>query len=448
MHCRLSEVSIITKLHFLQSALQEAKVNESSLITSLRARLAVNEEAIDVACHNSRLDAQAAHDLEQKLQQEKQAKKRSQQRVGALADMLSFTRSESNRAEERLTAAQLLVSGLEKSLTCAQRARDFNANQRDVLSAQLAEALSAQTAADAQLEQLHSTVNSVTAQLAQAVSSQIAADARAKAENAELSFQMKVSRARRDTVEQQVQQLESENADLSRQLADALAGQAAADTQVQQLQGSNSDLTAQLEHAVSGKAAAEQHVQQLQERSEHVSAELADAVSSQAAAEQQLLCVTAHDQEVTAQLADAMSDKAAAAKDAQRVVSDRQSLYAQLADAVAYLASTAGELQQVKADRGSVSDKLAAAVASHQDSEKCLSDYKGQVLKLQKQLTLTKQEAVKCAGAREQLSDAHAVLKVSFSRPAGCAWGLLFGDLAHSLPSCKLLQQEAMVTCK
>ena len=289
------EISIITTLHFLPSALQEAKVNESSLITSLRARLAVNEEATDVACHNSRLDAQAAHDLEQKLQQAKEAKKRSQQRVGALADMLSFTRSESNRAEERLTTAQLLVSGLEKSLTCAQRDRDFNANQRDVLSAQLAEALSAQTAADAQLEQLHGTVNRVTAQLAQAVSSQIAADARAKAENAELSFQMKVSQARRETVEQQVQQLKSENADLSRQLADALAGQAAAHTQVQQLQGSNSDLTAQLEHAVSGKATAEQHVQQLQERSEHVSAELADAVSSQAAAEQQLLCVTAHD---------------------------------------------------------------------------------------------------------------------------------------------------------
>ncbi len=459
MHCSTLKYQSSQRFILLQSALQETKVNESSLINSLRASLAVNEEATDAACQQSRLDAQAAHDLQQKLQQAKQAKLRSQQRLGMLGDMLTFTRRERDQAEERLATAHILISSLDKSLTRAQHDRGSNANQCDVLSAQLAEALSAKKAAEAQLEQLHGTVNRVTAQLSQAVSSQIAADARAKAENAELSFQMKVSLARREVSEQQVQQLKSENADLSRQLADALAGQAAAHTQVQQLksekadlswqladalagkaaahtqvqqlQGSNSDLTAQLADAVSGKAAAEQHVQQLQE--------LADAVSSKAAAEQQLHCVTVHNKEVTAQLADAMSDKAAAAKDAQRVVSDRQSLYTQLADAVAYLAGTAGQLQQVKADRDSMSDKLAAAVALQQDSEKCLSDYKGQVLKMQKQLTATEQEVVKCAGDREQLSDAHAVLEVSFSRPAGFSWGLLLVDLTHNLPSCKLV---------
>ncbi len=422
--------------------MQDTKVNESSLITSLRARLAVNEETTDAACRQSSLDAQAASELKQKLQQAKEAKMRSHQLVGVLANMLNFTRRESNQAEERLTNAQILISGLEKSLTRAQQ--DCNANvvsraMCDALSAELAEALSAKAAAEAQLEQLHDTVNRVTGQLAHAVSSQIAADARAKAENAELSLQMKVSLASRETLQQQVQQLKSEKGDLLRQLADALAGQAAAYTHMQQLQNSNSDLAAQLADAASGKAAAEQHVRQLQERSDHLSAELADAVSSKAAAKQQLHCVAAHNEEVTAQLADAMSDKAGAAKDAQRVISDRQSLYTQLADAVAYLASTAEELQRVKADRDSMSAKLAATVASQQDSEKCLSGYKGQVLKLQKQLTASEQEAVKCARDREQLSDAHMILKVSFSAPAGFAWGLLLVDLTQNLPPCKLV---------
>jgi len=405
--------------------MQDAKVDESSLITSLRARLAVNEETRDAACQQSRLDAQAANELGQRLQQAKEAKMRSHRQVSVLAKMLNFTRRESNQAEERLTNAQILISGLEKSLTRAQQGRDANAVSRamcDAFSAQLAEALSAKAAAEAQLEQLHDTVNRVTGQLAHAVASQIAADAQAKAENAELSVQMKGLLCSRETVEQQVQQLKSEKADLSRQLADALAGQAAAHTHMQQLQGSNSDLAVQLADAVSGKAAAEQHAQQLQERSDQLSAELADTVSSKAAAEQQLQCVIAHNKEVTAQLADAMSDKAAAAKDAQHVVSDGRSLYAQLADAIAYLASTAEELQQVKADRDSMSDKLPATMASQQDSEKCVqSDYKGQLVKLQKQLAAAEQEVVKCAGEHEQLSDAHVLIKVSFSRPAGCA---------------------------
>ncbi len=409
----------------------------------MRARLTISEKTTDAACQQSRLDYQAAHDLEQRLQQATQAKKSLQRRLGALADMLTFTRRERDHAEERLATAQILISGLEKSLTRAQHDRDSNVvshvKQCDGLSAQLAEALSAKTAAEAQLGPLHATVNHVSAQLAQAVSVQIAADARAKTENAELSTQVKESLSSREAAEQQVQQLTSENADLSQKLADAVAGKAAAHTQMQQLQGSNTDLAVQLADAVSGKAAAEQHVQQLQECSEHLSAELADAVSSTAAAEQQLHCVTAHNKKVTAQLADAMSDNAAAVKDAQRVVSDRISLYGQLADAVAYRAGTAGELKQVKADRDSVSDKLAAAVASQQNSEKCLSDYEGQVLKLQKQLTATEQEVVKCAGDREQLSDAHVVLKVSFSKPAGCAWGLLLVDLTHNLPSCRLV---------
>ncbi len=402
------------------------------MITSLRARLAVNEEVTDAACQQSRLDAQAAHELQQKLQQTKEAKMRAHRRVGALANMLDFTRKESNQTEERLTNAQILISGLEKSLTRAQQDRDANAVSHamcDALLAELAEALSAKAAAEAQLEQLQDTVNCVTGQLAQAVASQIAADAQAKAENAELSLQMKVSLASRETLQQQVQQLKSEKGDLLRQLADALAGQAAAYTHMQQLQNSNSDLAAQL---AACKAAAEQHVQQLQERSDHLSAELADAVSSKAAAEQQLHCVAAHNEKVTAQLADAMSDKAAAAKDAQRIVSDRQSLYTQLAEAVAYLAGIAEELQRVKAARDSMSEKLAATVASQQDSEKCLSDYKGQVLKLQKQLTASEQKAVKSAGDREQLSEAHMILKVSFSESAGSAWGLFLVDHSES----------------
>ena len=413
------------------------------MITSLRARLAVNEEITDAACQQSSLDAQAASELKQKLQQAKEAKMRAHQRVGMLANMLNFTRRESNQAEERLINAQILISGLEKSLTWAQHDRDADVVSRamcDAFSAQLAEALSAKAAAEAQLEQLHDTANRMTGQLAHAVSSQIAADARAKRECAELAFETKVALARRETLQQQVQQLQSEKADLSRQVADAVAGQAVAHTHMQQLQGSNSDLAAQLADAVSGKAAAaaEQHVQQLQEHSEHVSAELADAVSSKAAAEQQLHCVTAHNAEVTAQLADVMSDKAAAAEDAQRVVSDGRSLYAQLAEAVAYLAGTAEELQRVKADRDSMSDKLAAAGVSQQDSEKCLGDYKGQLLKLQKQLTESEQEAGKCAVDHEQLSDAHVVLKVSFPKLL-CVHRYNCLQLSHNLPSCQVV---------
>ena len=60
-------------------------------------------------------------------------------------------------------------------------------------------------------------------------------------------------------------------------------------------------------------------------------------------------------------------------------------------------------------------------MASQQDSGKCIqSDYKGQLVKLQKQLAAAEQEVVKCAGEHEQLSNAHVLIKVSFSRPAGC----------------------------
>ena len=133
-----------------------------------------------------------------------------------------------------------------------------------------------------------------------------------------------------------------------------------------------------------------------------------------------------------------MSDKAAAAKDAQRVVSDGRSLYAQLAAAIAYLAGTAEELQRGKADRDSMSDKLAAAGVSQQDSEKCLGDYKGQLLKLQKQLTESEQEAGKCAVDHEQLSDAHVVLKVSFPQLL-CVHRYNCLQLSHKLPSCQVV---------
>ena len=248
MHCSTLKYQSSQRFSFIRFVLQDTKVNESSLIISLRARLAVNDEITNAACEQSRLDAQAAHELGQKLQQAKAAKMRSHRRVGVLAKMLNFTHRESNQTEERLTSAQSLVSGLEKSLTRAQQDRDANAVSRamhDALSADLAEALSAKAAAEAQLEQLHDTINRMTDQLAHAVSSQIAADAQAKRENAELASETKAALARRDTLQQQVQQLKSEKADLSRQLADALAGQAAAHTHMQQLQGSNSDLAAQ-----------------------------------------------------------------------------------------------------------------------------------------------------------------------------------------------------------
>ncbi len=62
-----------------------------------------------------------------------------------------------DHAEERLATAQILISGLEKSLSRAQHDRDSNVvshvKQCDGLSAQLAEALSAKTAAEAQLGQ-------------------------------------------------------------------------------------------------------------------------------------------------------------------------------------------------------------------------------------------------------------------------------------------------------
>ncbi|KAL0039284.1 hypothetical protein WJX79_001433 [Trebouxia sp. C0005] len=105
----------------LAAELQETRVNESSLINSIRARLAVNEETTDAACQQSRLDARAAHDLEQRLQHAKEAKKRSQRRMGVLADMLTFTRRDRDQTEERLTTAQTLISGLENMLeTCEQ----------------------------------------------------------------------------------------------------------------------------------------------------------------------------------------------------------------------------------------------------------------------------------------------------------------------------------------
>ncbi|KAL0044602.1 hypothetical protein WJX82_002238 [Trebouxia sp. C0006] len=107
--------------------LQETKVNKSSWINSLRAKLAVNTETTDAACQQSRLDAQAANVLEQQLQQAKEAKMRSHRRVSVLANMLNFTHRESNQTEERLTNAQILISGLEKSLTHAQQDRDANA---------------------------------------------------------------------------------------------------------------------------------------------------------------------------------------------------------------------------------------------------------------------------------------------------------------------------------
>jgi len=151
------ESSMITKIRFWWSALQDAKSNESFFMNSMRARLTISEKTTDAACQQSRLDCQAAHDLEQRLQQATQAKKSSQRRLGALADMLTFTSWEMDHAEERLATAQILISGLEKSLSRAQHDRDSNVvshvKQCDGLSAQLAEALSAKTAAEAQLGQ-------------------------------------------------------------------------------------------------------------------------------------------------------------------------------------------------------------------------------------------------------------------------------------------------------
>ncbi|KAL0032963.1 hypothetical protein WJX77_008517 [Trebouxia sp. C0004] len=172
------------------------------------------------------------------------AKRSSQRRLGVLADMLTFTRREKDHAEGRLATAQILITGLEKSVTRAQHDREGVTVQEREASQQGVQQL--------------------------------------KSENADLSRKLADAVAGQAAAHTQVQQLQGSNADLAAQLADAASGKAAAEQHIQQLQERSDHLSAELADVVSSTAAAEQQLHCVIAHNKKMTVQLADAMSDKA----------------------------------------------------------------------------------------------------------------------------------------------------------------------